>query len=134
MITITGGKWTTYRKMAEDVVDIAAATAGLPVKESTTHELKLYGHDQPVPAASLEGMNDAELTAFIKKTVEDEQCVTVEDFLSRRSRQLLLDAKLAIRSAPKVAALMAALLQKEDAWAAEQITAFNNIANNYLPS
>lgn len=134
MITITGGKWTTYRKMAEDVVDIAAASAGLTVKESTTHALKLYGYDKPVPAASIEGLTDPELAACIKNAVEEEQCVTVEDFLSRRSRQLLLDANLAIQSAPKVAALMAALLQNEDAWVTEQITVFNNIANNYLPS
>lgn len=134
MITITGGKWTTYRKMAEDVVGIAAAAAGLPAVQSKTSALRLWKHDQPAPPASLEGLTDPEIAALVKIAVLEEQCVTLEDFLSRRSRQLLLDAGLAIRYAPKIAALMAVESEKKEDWAAEQITTFNNIAVKYLPT
>lgn len=134
MITITGGKWTTYRKMAEDVVDIAAAAAGLPVVATGTQNMLLYGHDKPAPAYSLAGLTEIQLSACIRTAVNEEQCMTVEDFLSRRSRQLLLDAKEAIRLAPKVAALMANQLKKDDSWINDQINNFNAIANNYLPT
>lgn len=134
LITITGGKWTTYRKMAEDAVDIAAAAAGLPAVSSSTRQLKLYGHDQPAPAASLEGMSSAEIAALVKKAVEEELCITVEDFLSRRSRQLLLDARAAMNLAPGVAAQMAGLTGKKDDWIAAQINSLNQLAIKYLPS
>lgn len=133
LITITGGKWTTCRKMAEDVVNIAAAHADLPEKKSITTTLLLYGHDKPQPEFAVANMTDAAFTACINRAIDEEMCMTVEDFLSRRTRQLLLDAALAKANAPKTAAIMAARLGKDENWIKEQVNIFNNIANKYLP-
>ncbi len=80
MITITGGKWTTYRRMAEDVVKIAIEKNGLPDKICITQELKLYGHDQPAVPAEIFQLTTEELKAVITTSVEKEMCMTVEDF------------------------------------------------------
>jgi glycerol-3-phosphate dehydrogenase len=133
LITITGGKWTTYRKMAEDVVSFALEKTGMAERACVTKELLLYGHDQPAPEAAITSLSPEALKAFIKKSVEEEMCMSVEDFLCRRTRQLLIDAKAAIEFAPAVAALMAEQLQKDTGWIKEQITHFNLLANNYLP-
>jgi glycerol-3-phosphate dehydrogenase len=134
LITITGGKWTTYRKMAEDAVNMTIEKNGLPEKPCITKELKLYGHDQPVMPADIFTLTAEQLKAAIKKSVEQEMCMTTEDFLSRRTRSLLLDAKAAIEHAPAVTRLLAAEMNKDDAWIKEQIDGFKLIANNYLPT
>ena len=67
LITITGGKWTTYRKMAEDVVDIAIEKNRLPKKPCITKELKLYGHDQPVMPAEIFTLNNRAIKSSNKK-------------------------------------------------------------------
>jgi glycerol-3-phosphate dehydrogenase len=133
LITITGGKWTTYRKMAEDVVNIAIEKNGLGDKPCITKELKLYGHDQPAVAAEIFNLNTEQLKAVIRKSVTQEMCMTTEDFLSRRTRCLLLDAKAAIEVAPKVAGIMAEEMNKDTAWMQAQIDNFNTVAKNYLP-
>lgn len=134
LITITGGKWTTYRKMAEDVTDLAIEKNGLAPKPCITKELRLCGHDQPVMDAEIFHLDKEQVKATIKTCIEKEMCMTVEDFLSRRTRSLLLDAKAAIESAPLVAALMAEEMNKDEAWIKEQINIFNTIAKNYLPT
>jgi glycerol-3-phosphate dehydrogenase len=134
LITITGGKWTTYRKMAEEVIDIASETAGLNANPSITKDLLLYGHDQPVPPASISSLEKNDLALFIQSAVENEMCLTVEDFLSRRSRQLVLDTSAAIEAAPFVAETMASRLGKDNEWIKQQLAVFNSIAKNYLPS
>lgn len=133
MITVTGGKWTTYRKMAEDTINIAIEKNALPKTDCITKELKLYGHDQtPVPA-DIYSLTENELQHLITTSVKEEMCMTAEDFLSRRTRCLLLDARSAIAFAPAVAAIMAAEMNKDDNWIKEQINTFNSIAKNYLP-
>lgn len=134
LITITGGKWTTYRKMAEDVVDIAIKQSGLPQSSCVTNELKLHGHDKPVGPVEITSLNNNELKALIKKSVEEEMCMTVEDFLSRRTRQLLLNVHEAIQAAPLVAKLMAEEMNKDGNWIKEQINIFNAVAKNYAPT
>jgi glycerol-3-phosphate dehydrogenase len=134
LITITGGKWTTYRKMAEDVVDIAIQHFNLPDKPCITKELILNGHDKPVAPAEMILLNHEELKAAIKKSVREEMCMTVEDFLSRRTRQLLLNAHEAINAAPLVAKLMAVEMNKDEKWIKEQVNIFYNIAKNYAPT
>src|SRR4029077_6112238 len=78
------------------------------------------------------------LLAFLKAeiiwTVRNEMCMKVEDFLSRRTRALLLDAKAAIESAPLVAELMAKETNKSEDWIKNEIDNFNSIAKNYLPT
>ncbi len=132
LITITGGKWTTYRKMAEDAVTIAADKNNLPVAPCITKELKLAGHDQEVPLTDISGCSKEEIKSLVLKTVNEEMCVTVEDFLSRRTRQLLLDAAKAVELAPFVAECLAAATGKDENWISEQINIFNQLASNYL--
>ncbi|HEY6062701.1 MAG TPA: glycerol-3-phosphate dehydrogenase/oxidase [Chitinophagaceae bacterium] len=134
LLTVAGGKWTTYRKMAEDVVNIAIKNFDLPEKPCITNELKLNGHDQPVASPEITSLTSEELKAAIKKSVQEEMCMTVEDFLSRRTRQLLLNAHEAIKSAPLVAKLMAEEMNKDEAWISEQINIFNDISKNYAPT
>jgi glycerol-3-phosphate dehydrogenase len=133
LISITGGKWTTYRKMAEDAVNLAITKSELQANPCITEDLKLFGHDQPPLPADVFQLEDEELKNLVKKTVDSEMCMTVEDFLSRRTRSLLLDARASLAIAPKVANLMAAALGKDEVWIREQIGSFNSLAKNYLP-
>ena len=155
LITITGGKWTTYRKMAEVTIDKAIATGGLanapcktkqlPIhgccaKASTSH-LALYGTDEAgirglmqinpaLDALLAEGMPYTE--AEVVWAVRHEMARTVEDVLARRIRLLFLDARAAIRAAPRVAALMARELHHDEVWQQDQTAAFTALARNYL--
>jgi len=158
LISITGGKWTTYRKMAEDVMEIAIHKAGISEKECITKHLQIHGYKANNDyAASLYyyGVDETEIKAIIKNekslaelihpslpyikaeivwAVQNEMCMTVEDALSRRTRALLLDAKAAIESAPLVATMMAKEMGKDESWIKEQIHNFNLVASNYLPN
>lgn len=156
LITITGGKWTTFRKMAEDTVDEAIRTGNLPVAACRTKELHIHGYlPQPAFAAPLNvyGSEASELQSlialhtdlghqlhprlpYIKAQViwaaRHEMARTVEDVLARRLRALFLDAQAAIDMAPQVAALMAAELQYDNTWQKEQVSAFTAMAQHYL--
>lgn len=130
MITVTGGKWTTYRKMAEDTVNLVAEKLQSQIT-CVTHELKI-AELRPVPA-SVEGLSDDAIARLVKQSADHEMCMTVEDFLSRRTRQLLLDARVAMEKAPLVAQTLATVLHKEESWITEQINNFKQIATHYLP-
>lgn len=131
LLTIAGGKWTTYRRMAEEVIDTAISKLNLPERKCITKELRIQGHDQPSPIVSIEGLTGEELAALIQQSVQQELCMTVEDFLSRRTRQLLLNAELAIQKAPQVATIMAQYLAKDESWETEQINNFRQLAHHY---
>ena len=148
LVTITGGKWTTYRKMAADAVDRAMVIAGLPEKPCATEALRLAGPSQPsgeaggsplsVPSGSSAAPH--RLHPGLSVTADDvlhaarhEMARTVEDVLARRSRCLLLDARAARAAAPAVAALLSQELGRDPVWEAEQITRFNELANNHIP-
>jgi glycerol-3-phosphate dehydrogenase len=158
MITICGGKWTTYRHMAEDCVNQAATLARLPEKPCVTAHLnvhgfqpasekfghlRVYGSDAPMirqleesePAWA--GPLDSALPytgAEIVWAVRQEMARTLEDALARRTRALFLNAQAAMRMAPKVAELMARELQRDQAWQAEQLRSFHETARNYVVS
>lgn len=156
LITIAGGKWTTYRKMAEDLVDMAMHKSGIVDKECTTHHLPIHGYKEEVDlqqhgyyyGTDLEKIqelekNDTLLAAKIHPSlpyhfseiawaVREEMCMTLEDALSRRTRALLLDAKAAIEAAPRVANLMRKELGKDENWEKEELASFSAIALNYL--
>ena len=134
LITVTGGKWTTYRKMAEDVVDIAIEKNGLENKPSVTAAMKLSGYDQPVLPADITGESEERLKQLVEHSASTEMCMTVEDFLARRTRQLLLDANAAIKAAPWVAGILAEQFNKDKDWVQQQINNFNAIAKNYSPT
>jgi glycerol-3-phosphate dehydrogenase len=156
LLTITGGKWTTYRKMAEDVVDHAETVAGIDPKRCRTERLQIhgwtretiearnlrpYGADAPKVAGILaESPANAEKlhpalpyqAGEVRWQAREEMARTVEDVLARRTRALLLNARAAIEAAPKVAALLARELDRDDAWAVEQTEAFTALAKGYV--
>lgn len=129
-VTITGGKWTTYRKMGKDVVDTALAIGGLELRPSATEHLVLTGnpHDSPLEPQSAESVTQN----LILQAVRHEQARTVEDILSRRCRLLLLDARKAIAIAPHVASQMAAELGFDKDWESLQIHQFTAIAQTHI--
>jgi glycerol-3-phosphate dehydrogenase len=154
LFTILGGKWTTYRKMGEDMVNRIEktmhwqhrkpATADLPVhghSESTNWEdpLYFYGSDAPLLRAQMNGTANTWLSEELKihKTqivwaVEHEMARTVEDILSRRTRALLLNARESRRIAPEVAGIIGGLLGKDEKWKAEQVESFNRLTEQYI--
>lgn len=134
LITITGGKWTTYRRMAEDVINIAVEKNNLAATNCITKNLHLFGYDRPVMPPEISQLSTDQLKAMIRDSVEDEMCMTPEDFLSRRTRQLLLDAKAAIDHAPLVCRLMAGQMKKDENWIKEQIDTFSTLAKKYIPA
>lgn len=134
LLTITGGKWTTYRRMAEDAVNQAARIAGLPPRRSITATLPVPGpaaanddSDRPIHPGMPFTSGDC------LRTVRDEMAITVEDVLARRARVLFLNAAAAIEMAPVVAGLMAVEMGKDKQWVADQIVQFNKLAESYLP-
>lgn len=155
LVSITGGKWTTYRKMGEETINLAARIAVLPERPSRSAELPLHGADAMATgewasygsdAAGLEALCNADPTlrqllhpALPYRRVEiiwairHEWAYSVEDLLSRRTRALILDARAAISVAPAVAALLAAELGKSAAWERDQVAAFTTLAQGYLP-
>jgi glycerol-3-phosphate dehydrogenase len=134
LITITGGKWTTYRRMAEDVIDIAVEKFKLSANPCITKDLKIYGYNLETFIADIAQLTSDQLRPAIKKAVREEMCMTVEDYLSRRTRQLLLDARTAIKTAPLVAEMMSIEMRKDENWIQQQLRDFNFIAKNYLPA
>ena len=155
LVTIAGGKWTTYRKMAETTVDQAIVNSHLDFQPSVSAALQIHGyhnHAQNFGGLACYGSDalhiqnlvntDPALGDFIFKdlilsaeviwAVENEMARTVEDFLSRRRRALILDAQAAIDSAPFVAKLMAKKLNKKKKWQKEQVEAFTTNAQKYL--
>jgi glycerol-3-phosphate dehydrogenase len=158
LISITGGKWTTYRKMAEDVMEIAIHKAGMSDKECVTKNLHIHGYkesnDYSAPLYYY-GEDETAIKNIIKEdkslseaihpslpyikaeiiwAVRNEMCMTVEDALARRTRALLLDAKAAMESAAQVAELMANEMKKNADWIAAQVDSFKKIAAGYILS
>ncbi len=156
LITITGGKWTTYRIMAEETVDLAIKKKNLPQKPCKTKNLKIHGHRENPDYNHwlyVYGSDQDEILRlqkenpdYARKLIEDydftvgevvwavrkEMARTVDDVLARRVRLLYLDAKASIEIAPKVAKIMAQELKKDENWEKEQIKTYTDIAQCYL--
>jgi glycerol-3-phosphate dehydrogenase len=156
LITITGGKWTTYRRMAQDTVNKAIAIGKLPNITCKTknlrihgamdvidnsHHLYLYGSDQDAIQQLIKEFPELgeklhlrlEYTkAEVIWAIRNEMARTVEDILARRVRALFLDARAAIEIAPKVAEILAKELAKDKMWEQQQIIEFTAIANQYV--
>ena len=157
LVTITGGKWTIYRKMGEDTINQAAAVAGLEERPSSTATLRLhgwqenghensswdvYGADAPrVRELASEKPGWEELlhpklpyyACEVIWAVRMEWARTIEDVLARRTRALLLDARVSMEIAPRVAELMAGELGRDQAWQQAQVTQYRELAEGYLP-
>lgn len=156
LVTLTGGKWTTYRKMAEDTVDHALVLGGLEPRPCVTRDLNIHGfHTHPErfgnladygsDAPAVEGLirSDPRLAEAIHPrlrplagevvwAIREEMARTVEDVLARRTRSLILDARAAMEAAPAVARLMAAELGQDEAWIEAQLQSFASLAKGYL--
>ena len=156
LITITGGKWTTYRSMAEEVIDKAIAVAQLPKRKSKTSEMLLHGasagnltllnFDSPIDAlgtdrsvvSALPGADEIlhprlNLSrAMVVFFVRNELAFSVEDVLARRHRALFLDAKSAIEVAPAVAGILGHELGWSPEKQQESLQGFLELAKGYL--
>jgi glycerol-3-phosphate dehydrogenase len=155
LLTITGGKWTTYRHMAEDCVDHAITLGRLreepcPTKELHIHgymedaetqgNLQVYGADaeaiqslaasDPALARQLHP-NLPVIAAEIVWAAREEMARTVEDALARRTRALFLNAKAAMAMAQPAADLLASELGRDAAWASAQAVVFCELAKQY---
>lgn len=155
LVTIAGGKWTTYRKMSEDVVDQSAALAGLESRRCVTKELPIRGYHRHserfgrlkhygADAVHIRGLieGDSAMGEPVHPSVKltraevawgcrEEMARTVDDMLARRSRELLFDASAAIEASDAVAEAMAAELGKDANWASEQAASFKELAAAY---
>jgi len=158
LVTITGGKWTTYRHMAEDCVNQAATIGQLEERPCVTRslnihgyhqnaekfgDLEVYGSDAPAIAnlmrlePALAAKLDDELpytAAEVVWAARHEMARTVDDALARRTRALFLNSKAALRMAPEAARLLAAELGRDAAWERDQLAEFGRIAAGYVLS
>jgi len=157
LITITGGKWTIYRKMAQDIIDKAILVGGLDERECITKRLPIHGYlkntnfeeqlyyygTDKIQIEKLLLASNPELNEKLNPSlpylkgeviwsVRNEMARTIEDFLARRTRALFLDAKASIEMAPLVAEIMGSELQKDAAWKEEQINNYTVLAGGYL--
>ncbi|HSD08840.1 glycerol-3-phosphate dehydrogenase/oxidase [Flavobacterium sp.] len=158
LISVTGGKWTTYRKIAEDTVNRTIEVHKLPKRKSDTKRLSIHGNKANSSAdfenhllvygtdadAILELQKDEhELTeklhpnyeytlAEVVWAIRHEMAITVEDILARRVRLLFLDARAAIESSRKVAYLLAKELGYDETWIQNQLVDFKAVANGFL--
>lgn len=155
LVSIIGGKWTTYRQMAEDGLDAAVKAGLLAAKACRTHELPLHGHhelqgfDDPLSvygsdADAVEALAAQDDTlarrvhpdypytyAQVQWALDHEMAQTVEDVLARRIRLLFLDARAAGEAAPAVAAFMADALGWSEARKTQEVQAFQTLAAQY---
>lgn len=156
LITISGGKWTTYRKMGQDVIDKAIQLGELKEEPCNTPHLHLHGYKEgrhPVDSWVGYGSDAEHLEKLIAQhpdwghqlhprlpylpvevvwAVREEMARTLEDVLARRTRALFLDARASIEIAPRVAQIMAHELGKESDWISIQLQEYNELANGYL--
>ncbi len=150
LVTITGGKWTTYRSMAEACVDKATAMARLPRRSCPTEELRLHGYAANSSGSlAIYGSDAAEIRRLMESdpalaeplhpalpycgaevvwAVRSEMARTVADALTRRTRALFLNSRAAVEMAPRVAELMARELGRDAAWIAEQVRTIGELA------
>jgi len=156
LVSVTGGKWTTYRKMAEETLDRAVRACGLAAKPCRTKELALHGCvEGGTEWLSVYGSDASEIRALAEKSQDLSKRLhpdlpyiaadvvwaartgmarTVEDVLARRTRALFLDARASLAAAPIVAALLAKELGRNATWAEEQTAQYQKLVRNYLPT
>jgi glycerol-3-phosphate dehydrogenase len=156
LLNITGGKWTTYRHMAEDCVNHAATLAKLPERDCVTKTLNIHGFlaqpDRADPLA-VYGSDAAKIRELMERdtllaqplaaslpyvgaevvwTVREEMARTLDDVLARRTRALFLNSQAAVDAAPKVASLMARELGFDAQWQAAQLSEFDKVAAHFV--
>ncbi|REH00457.1 glycerol-3-phosphate dehydrogenase/oxidase [Flavobacterium aquicola] len=158
LITITGGKWTTYRKIAEDIIDKTIEVHKLPKRKCKTKNLHIHGNSknrvtdfknhlsvygtdasailqlqksEPALKQNLHPNYDHTL-AEVVWAIRNEMAATIEDVLARRVRLLFLDARASIECSNKVAYLLAEELGHDENWIQNQLAQFKTLANGFL--
>lgn len=156
LISVLGGKWTTYRKMGEDTINTAAVVGGLKEQKCKTKKLLLHGYDinagtddplhvfgsdrHKIKTMGKSEDNDSLSDKFyisknlILWSIHHEMAIHLEDVLARRVRCLFLDAHETLKIAPKVASIMADALKKNEEWIVQELKQFNTISQNYILS
>jgi glycerol-3-phosphate dehydrogenase len=155
LVSLIGGKWTTYRKMGEDTVNFFTQITGKAIPASATSKQHIHGYTETIPAghwavygsdaqkiqtlavqdpalAELIHPHFPNILAEVVWACEQEMALTVEDVLSRRIRFLILDPEAAVAAAERVATTMAKVLQKDESWIASELINFNKIAEKYM--
>ncbi|WP_437918316.1 FAD-dependent oxidoreductase [Sphingobacterium sp. LRF_L2] len=155
LISITGGKWTTYRKMAEEAVNLAIQVGQLTPQTCQTKHLRIHGYDTQKRDDhwQIYGADIHHIEALIKENpsfaekihpefdfciaeviwaCKNEMALKVEDFLARRIRMLLLNAKASLQAAPLVAKTMAQQLGKDEQWIKKELADYHQLVQNYI--
>jgi len=156
LVTITGGKWTTYRRMAEDTLNLAIRTKGLAFRKCHTRNLKIHGYSENSNGNNWSSVYGSDQDGILKLCQENpslseklhpgfdftagevvwsvrmEMARTVDDVLARRVRALYLDAKASLLMAPRVASIMARELGRDKAWEEAQVREYTEMADSYI--
>ncbi len=156
LVTITGGKWTTYRKMAEDTINKAMLIAGLEHRKCVTENMPIHGYVKNVDYNEhlyVYGSDRIKIMDLINKNpelgeqlhkslpflkvevlwaVRNEMARTVEDVLARRVRALFLDARASIEMAEETGTILANELGYDAAWVQNQVKEYTKLAKGYL--
>jgi glycerol-3-phosphate dehydrogenase len=156
LLSIVGGKWTTYRRMAEDCVDQALVLAQLDERPCTTRTLRIHGGEPSAQGRAdlaVYGSDAAKIDELILQSpelgqslnpslpvcgalvvwaVRHEMARTVDDVLARRTRTLFLNSRAALAMAPAVAELMARELGRDETWQKKQIQEFGEVARRFM--
>ncbi len=156
LVTITGGKWTSYRLMAEHTINRCIETCGLPKRKCATKNLRIHGYQKGLDMnnpLSVYGSDAALIAELINNepslgaklsekyinteaevvwAVRHEMARTIDDVLARRVRILYLDAAEALAISKKVATIMARELGYDNNWIDNQCAEFSSIAKNYI--
>lgn len=150
LISVLGGKWTIYRRMAQDTLEIAIKTGKLAKQNCKTLNLGIYGseYSDPTDRLSIYGhhakdikraiMNNPDLgktihpafpycKAEIEWICKNEMPVKLEDILSRRTRAMILNTKASLEIASEVAALMSEILGYDSNWEKQEISNYENL-------
>lgn len=158
LITIIGGKWTTYRRMAQDTVDKAMEIGMVPRRKCVTEDFRIHGYYENPDRSNhlyVYGSDKGGIEELMKENpamsrklhpkynysvaevvwaARQEMAQTVEDVLARRVRVLFLDAQIAMEIAPEVAAIMAEELKLGQEWIDNQVVCFSQVAKNFILS
>lgn len=156
LVTITGGKWTTYRRMAKDAVDNAVFVSKLERRACKTETLRIHGWtEEKINNSALQvyGSDARAIEQLMKDdpslkekihpgyeytkaqviwAIQNEMAISIEDVLARRIRLLFLDAHAALEAAPVVAAIMAAALNRDEQWVKDELDHFSALAQRYM--
>jgi len=154
LISVLGGKWTTYRKIAEDAINTAISINKLKKKKCKTERVKLFGFKKNVDWSdpmhvygslkkqieSMGSKNDNESLSnkfyisnnIIQWSIIHEMAISLEDVLARRTRCIFLDSRESMRIAPIVAKKMAEVLEEDQNWIDMELKKFNKLIKNYM--